>query len=154
MGWIVPSQALVKEYEFIAECDPALDCDAKDFREAYRRYREQGDRSGLPLRPGQTPAVWVLRHLIGRPLTRVMALMSEGNHLEGLYMAAQYTIKSVSGVSIDTGGDFELAPGICRDTRAPMLMDQQMAVLHNMSPALIYQLGRRAVEAASPGPLS
>ena len=151
MTWTVPSNTLVKPFTFVAECDPALDREHPEFKEKYRHYQEQGDQGLLPVRSGQRLAVWELRHLSGRSLTRVLGLME--NMYEALYVAAQYAIVGVQNVSIQEGGDFAIEHITCPATRAEMVPDHVMAILQGLSPALIYQIGSCVVKAANPGPL-
>jgi len=60
-----PTATVVEPYAVIYEHDPALDNSAEGFAELYARCMEMGRVDDLPIKPGEKPTVFYLRHPSG-----------------------------------------------------------------------------------------
>ncbi len=159
MAFIVPSNTLVRDYEFIAPSDPALDRDDPDFENKYRIYTDHGDASVLPLKPAQEPTRFVMRHIVGRVAETLLGLLQECQtdeykSLAVLFVAAQYGVKGVKNLPTAEGGDFKLLTVKDKDSGAPKLSEESMAKLKAAGPSLVYELGDRVIRSMVAGPLS
>lgn len=144
---LVTKRPLTEPVEYIYSQDPALDRDAADFAEKWRLYRERGDSSVLPLKPGQKPAVWRLRQLAGKPRRRLRDFLKEtqsakgGPSETGLYVACQIALAGVSGLRDQDGREVELVPAR-DDDGFWFVTEESMAMLDQVDDgALIMELG-------------
>lgn len=144
MTWVA-SNTLVREFEFICHCDPALDSESESFEEQYRLYRDRGDAALLPVKSNQVPAVWTLRHLNPRVVAKTAQLQSEAKFAESLVIAAQYAIKAVRGISTESGGDFKVETVRCNEMRCPMASDDTLSQILAFGPSVLVEIGMRAL---------
>jgi len=96
MAFILPTSTLAKDYAHVCANDPALDDAAEDFDEKLRIYIETGDPSMLPVKPGQEPTEWTLRHLSEIERRKLLEVVKrEGGQVgqASLYMACQMGLK-------------------------------------------------------------
>lgn len=111
---IIRTATMQETHEHVYSLDPALDRDSvdengePDFQERYRLFIETSDYRQLPLREGQTPAVWELRHLRGQE-RRELEAMRRTKPIESLiYYAAKMALVGVTGVHDDRGEEITI----------------------------------------------
>ncbi len=91
-------KSLTKNFVFVWEKDPALDKEHEGFAEAWAAYEESLDPAVLPVVTGETLAKFVCQPLSMGGYGRMMSEPSEFNRC---IEAVRYSLKSMSGYSID-----------------------------------------------------
>ena len=160
----IVGNTLVKNYEFVAECDPAIDSDREGFADTYERYLELGDASLLPLKSGEKPTRLLLRHVEGAARARLDRLMAplqrlpEGQRqdamLEVFYIAAMLGLAGWSDLPTATGGDARFREQVDQGNGIPHASEESMALLQRLDKDLPYQIGARVWRATYLSPLS
>ncbi len=159
MAFSTPGNTLVKQFDYICQIDPALDTDTPGFEDLWRQYTEQGNADILPLRAGQQPTVWQLRHVIGKAQELLLgelhaAQEDDSKVMAAMYNCCRYAVVGARNFVDDKGVKFPFKTRKCGDTGATMLDDDTMAQLKATHPSLVYDLGSRAVRAMVISPLS
>ncbi len=159
MAFCAPGNTLVRQFDYIVSLDPALDSNHPNFEDLWRQYTEMGDASVLPMLAGQQPTVWQLRHITGKAQELLLgelhaAQEDDSKVMAAMYNCCRYAVVGAKNFETSAGADFEFKTRKCLDTKASVLDDDTMARLKVTHPALVYELGSRAVRAMVVSPLS
>lgn len=88
-----PSNTLVADFEYISVYDDAVDSSGDDFPEKWQRYLD--GQAPPPLKPGETPTVWVLKHLTELEKKRLIEQEEKHGHQATALTACAIGIKAV-----------------------------------------------------------
>jgi len=106
------------EYDHIYSKDPAVEVESEDYD--FDKWLECGLEKFLPLKPGQEPSVFRLRHLTAREHADLMDLAQTDGMASAATAAFKVGVVKVSDVDFDRGRDgipdeildaFYFAPG-------------------------------------------
>lgn len=161
---------ILGEYQFIVRIDPALDSSHEDFEHLYERYLEEGDQSILPLRPGQRPTVFKMRHLTGRSLEKVRYMIQQAQRVAGwegdtvittelCYAVCQMALRGWEGIKGPDGGEYPIHLVTDDASKIQYVSEDTMTALQSLAGAgnqkhLVYYLGSEALRRISLSPLS
>ncbi len=109
-----------EDYDYICECDPAVDRDAEGYREKRQRYEETNDASHLPLVAGKEPIIYTLSHLRGRQKPKVRDTASKEGPMTAAYDACQLVLRNAIGpeapeIKHERRGGFDVVTDDCLD---------------------------------------
>lgn len=145
----IRTASLTGHYEYIYEFDDALDHDAPDFADRYKRALETSDWSALPRKPGQDPVIWKLKHLRGRAYSRLLDLhrragTADQNSVEALYEAAALALVEAHEIRDEAGKIWE--PQFRTEHGIEKLTEQSLTELATIDKGLlVICLGRYAI---------
>lgn len=135
--------SLSDDYQHICKSDPALDTAREDFEDLWQQYRDTGDQSLLPLKDGQTPSVFTLRHLSGHRIKgRLHHVAQEQGGLVAAQVACALALRGtdIKGLKI---GRSELI----RDEHYEIVKDE---ILDKLPYEVVIELGNVAIEKMNP----
>ena len=149
----INSNTLVEDYDFVWRLDPALDHDHAEFDDKYQEYMSTGDLTVVPLKAGQTPLLWRLRHLKGRSKKRIMDQFNASGQktsFELLWDACAVALAGVTGLKTGDGGDASI--DIVESNGLLRVAESDMEVLDENFPGLVESIGLKAITRSSPDP--
>lgn len=102
MGLVLKTATLVDDFEFISSEDPAVDTSGDDFAEVWRRFLEGAGPA--PIKEGQEPVIWKLRHIRGRRAREVIQdkLIRDGVGTATTFVC-RWALRSVQGLKDEHG---------------------------------------------------
>jgi len=102
----VNTQTLAGTYEYVVKADPAVDTECDDFEEKWRLYSD--GQGSPPLKAGQSPTVFKLRHLRGRDENKMSPYLGRAGTKPEYMQDALYAVARIVLVGWDnmrdTGG--------------------------------------------------
>lgn len=151
MGLTIPTATLVDDFKFISAEDPAVDSSGDDFPEVWKRFLETGQ--GAPIKEGQEPVIWTLRH-ISKADVRAAVEDMIGNKGVGSATAflCRYSLRSVAGLT-DEHGQSVKVPKVREngfELVASEFMDDLERIRKAGGPNLITEIGSWAMQSMTP----
>jgi hypothetical protein len=131
---------LVEDFSYISLHDDAIDGDADDFAEEFRKYRE-GTRPMPPLKEGAEPTVWTLKPIASAKLRAALdGVRAEHGQAAWALATAAAGIKGVEGVKGEDGKPLKLQ--FARQDGFHVLADASLdligvAILHEIGMVLL-----------------
>jgi hypothetical protein len=137
--------SLMGEFTHILSTDPALDTEAKDFKDAFKRFQEDGTLP--PLKNGLEPTVFTLAKLTDtEKLAEITGVLERVGQEAWAVELACYSLKSISNLKDPNGEDFKLDfetvggfRKVCKEHRDMMgpqvLKELGLIVLSKQSPS-------------------
>ena len=150
---------LVSDYDCYYSEDPSIDNKAEGFQKTWDEYLKTGDSSKVPVRPGQEPTRWRLRHIRGkakRLLQDVIrkTMIDEVISPTAAYLACQVALVSIENLPDAQGKDYELETTFDKDLKFNIVSEDSMQILDTIDEGnLINQLGIRAIISMNTSPL-
>lgn len=155
---------LAGDYEFIPKCDDALNRKDRKFKQKYAEYLERGNANVLPFKTGQSPTIFILRHLPPSVSDRLLSEFIQAKKGKDdpamtavAFMAAQYGIRDWINYTTEDGGEVEVKHSICPIFKCEQLDDELMEGLRRLQAGgapVVYEIGAAVMRAATLGPLS
>jgi len=138
----VSASTLVDDYEHIFSQDPAIE-KVEDLADRHQRYVDTGDVSHLPIRSGQKPAVFKMRHLRGsaRRVLIDAVRVHDGVNMQVLGLCFRLTVRAM----LDSAGQ-EQKFAVEHDAKCglPLLSENVFNQLDEIDD-LVNELGFRAI---------
>lgn len=144
---IKPSNTLVSEYRYISILDSAVDSDGDGFPEKWQRYLDGMDEP--PLKAGEVPTIFTLRHLTSVEIQRVREQVKK-NGEEAMAVTA-CALGLVAAENWTEGKSHVFG----RETDTSWLHPMSVVKYSEMAllpPALMTDIGGRVLMAAAPRP--
>jgi len=91
------------EYDHVYSQDPAIDTESEDYDHA--KWLESGFEKFLPLKPGQTPTVFRLRHLTAKEHSDLMDMAQDHGVASAAVSAFKRCLVKTSDFEFDRGRD-------------------------------------------------
>ena len=155
---------LVTDYVVYFSEDPAIDKESEGFSKIWDEYVRTGDIKKVPIKAGQEPTRWKLRHLRGKSKRMLQDLIRKTAVDDmisptAVFLACQVALIDVDNLFDDKGKEIGLMKNFDKDLRLQVISDECMNTLEeirddegNMG-ALVNELGLRAIMGLSPDPL-
>lgn len=99
------SHTIADDYEYISKSDDAVDKESPDFEELWGKYVDGAGQA--PLLAGVAPSKFTLRHLHLSERNKIRSMLSDGDTVGALSLAARAGIVAVSGVK-SGGSDWKI----------------------------------------------
>ena len=158
------TSTLVSDYVVYFSDDPAIDKSVEGFSGLWDEYVKTGDASKIPLKPGQEPTRWVLRHLRGkakRILQDIIRKTAVDDMISptAVYIACQIALKKAENLFEQNGAEVSLGTTFDKDLRLNIMSESTMQMLDTVTGEsgdkgqLVNELGLRAILNLSPDPL-
>ena len=154
------TSTLVSDYDCYYSEDPALEKDKEGFQEIWDEYLKTGDSSKVPLKAGQEPTRWRLRHVKGKA-KRMLQDIIRKTMVEDIisptaaYLACQVALVGIENLPDAQGREFDMETTFDKDLKFNVVSEETMQILDTLDEgAVINQLGIRAILSMSASPLS
>lgn len=133
------------DYSYISPLDDALDTDAEDFEDQWKRYEDgQGEP---PLKQGCKPTIWTLSPIVDATLRAKLTdvVSADGSRTAAVAWAA-HALKSVSGLTDADGKPYRLRFTVDADGYRSVAREQ----LNEIGLPVLLDMGLHAAKHSSP----
>lgn len=151
---ILNTATLVKDYDWIYYDDDALDSSGDSFFEEYKSALESNDISRLKLKPGQTPAIFKLRHVRGaakKYLQDHVRRNSDDEHTlnpRSAYLAARLGLVGVENLVDEHGTELGIPTHKYKEAECMCPTETFMSMLNEVSGGdLVNMMGLQVIKA-------
>lgn len=144
---IKKTNTLVSDFHFVSKQDDAVDASAADFEERWQRYLD--GMADPPLKPGETPTTFVLKHLTSTELDAVRDLAVRSGGFASVLAACALGLKAAK--NWEDGKDYAFRRETSRDLITPV----EVVVaedLNKLDGDVRLEIGSRVLAAATPRP--
>jgi hypothetical protein len=154
------TSTLVSDYDCYYSEDPAINKDAEGFQEIWDEYLKTGDSSKIPLKNGQEPTRWTLRHIRGKAKRMLQdiirkTMVDDNISPTAAYLACQVGLVDVANLPDASGKEFELDKTFDKELKFGVASEDSMIALDTIDEGqLVNQLGVRVIISMSVSPLS
>ncbi len=148
MSFVLPSKSLATNYVYISKLDPAVDTEDKDFDKKWKQYLD-GAIDKPPLKPGEEPVGWEMKHLSPREKARVADVDSREGFHAALITAAAIALQEAHGLTDDQGDPVEVTK-----SRDGKIVHASEEFIEKLPAKLWYELGLEVNRRLQLSPLS